>query len=540
LEGEKEMSQPRFKQRLALRLVPVITALALMSACSDGGQQASKEEANAPKGNTDKPMKIMSWTNNPDQLVQNGYTERFMEKKYNIDIEMVGRSNTYLEELRLRIASGDIPDWFSEVTFQDYDKFVKQGVLAEIPIDLLEKTAPRYVAWLKKFLGNDPYKYYKRDGKLYSMPYLWTVGINNMVLGMREDWLQQVGIMRQPETLDELEQAFIKFRNNDPDNNGKKDTYGMTGKAETPTDIFNVVFGAYGVYPGIFVEQNGKVARGEIQPGAKDALTLLNKWYKEELIDPEFMVNKNNNVEEKFIVGAAGAVQNSWWTFVPQRTFFSGKFYEAMTAKNPSIKLAVLNAPKGPTGQQGMIQTNPVRISGLLYGKHLDKDRAKLTKYLQLAEETNFDVKMLEMSYYGEEGVTFKKTGEGSYEFIPPYDQLDARNKYGVNRAAYPIPGHFNDYEMLTPFMTDQKLLPLRKEMEKKGTGKYDILLPLPKPLYSEYSDRLDKYTTNQFVQFISGKRPLSQFDQFVEEWNKMGGSKVMEEAQKVYDEYLK
>ena len=36
----------------------------------------------------------------------------------------------------------------------------------------------------------------------------------------RDDWLKKVGIDKIPETLDEAETAFYKFRNDDPDGNG--------------------------------------------------------------------------------------------------------------------------------------------------------------------------------------------------------------------------------------------------------------------------------------------------------------------------------
>lgn len=85
--------------------------------------------------------------------------------------------------------------------------------------------------------------------------------------------------------------------------------------------------------------------------------------------------------------------------------------------------------------------------------------------------------------------------------------------------------------------MTKSKYMDIRNEAESKGEGKYDILQPLHKPVFNEYGDRLDQFTAKNFIDFITGRRSLDQFDQFVEEWKRLGGDQVMEEAQQKYNE---
>ncbi|HIU48197.1 MAG TPA: hypothetical protein IAB04_02410 [Candidatus Avimonoglobus intestinipullorum] len=55
-----------------------------------------------------------------------------------------------------------------------------------------------------------------------------------------------MGITEVPETLEEYEEAFDKIVNNDPDQNGQKDTYAISGIGGNYYRQFDWVFGAYG------------------------------------------------------------------------------------------------------------------------------------------------------------------------------------------------------------------------------------------------------------------------------------------------------
>jgi len=520
-----------------LGLALLTTAIAGCS--SDGGDPASTPGAGAEATQTQKErMKLQFWSTTPEKVLPDGYALKTIRDEFDVDIDILSRNNeTYVQTLQLSIASGEEPDWFSDLDFKDYDKLVDQEVLAEIPPELLEEHAPKYMQWLKKELGDDPFRYTMRNGKNYSMPSLWTLGPRGNVMGIRQDWLDKTGIAKVPESLEELEAAMLKFRNEDPDGNGKKDTYGMTGKTDAIEDFFSPVFGAYGVYPGIFTEKDGKIALGEIEPGAKDALATLNEWYREELIDPEFVLNKNSNVDDKVISEKVGVATNFWWKFLPSDAFFGGIYFDKLTEKNPNAKWATFSGPKGPNGDFGIVQSNPVLNSGLQFSKRLEQDRDKMIKYIQIFEATSFDTALYERTKYGEENKTYRRA-DGDIEWIPPYDQEEERVKYGI--SFFNAPGSFNDYDLLAPYMTKSKHMTLRKEAESVGKGKYNLLNPIQRPVFNEYKDRLDQFTKKNLVDFITGKRPIGEFDKYVEEWKQIGGDKVLAEAQQKYDEIFK
>ena len=492
-------------------------------------------------------MKLMVWNFDADKTNLDGYAMNAIREKLGVDLDFYNSANdpaAIREKLLLQIATGDIPDWWKEVPFADATKFADQGAAAEIPLDLLEKNAPNYMKWMEKNLGADPMRYVRNaEGKIYSLPVLWTLASSSEVLGYRQDWLTKVGITKTPETIDEMGEALTKFRNDDPDGNGKKDTYGITtGMNTTPANIatiFSPVFGAYGVYPGATVDMDGKAVRGEVEPGAKEALTTLNKWFKADLIDPEFYINKDTNVDDKVISSKVGVVTKSWWEFIQPEAFFSGKYYTKLRETVPDASWALSSGPKGPSGSFGITEGNPMLGTGIQFGKQLEKDPEKMAKYLQMFDMTSFDLDLYTKIKYGEEGKTYQKSADGTYSYLPPYDKEEERTKFGIG-PYYHAPASFNDYDFQAPFMTRSDLMSTKEAAASKGIGKYDFMTPLAKPVLDEFKDALDQLTVKNYIEFITGKRPISEFDAFVAEWKKAGGDKVLVEAQAKLDELNK
>ena len=63
------------------------------------------------------------------------------------------------------------------------------------------------------------------DGKMIGIYRGRELGRNGM--SYRQDWADKVGITKAPETIDEFYDMIYKFTYNDPDGNGKRDTFGI-------------------------------------------------------------------------------------------------------------------------------------------------------------------------------------------------------------------------------------------------------------------------------------------------------------------------
>lgn len=493
---------------------------------------AKKEEAQVSGQNNEDSdrVELEFWTRNIEKFENKPWLIQEIENKYDINMKFVPMPVDTREYVNLQIASGDIPEMLRDFPMQDYYSYIDQGILAEIPREMIEENAPRTVKWFEENVGMDPevaWKYYERNGKNYSIPILWTLGVDGYGLGIREDMFNAVGMAQLPTTLDELEEGMIKIKE-------KFNIYPLGGTL----GALNFVFGAYDVYPRAFTEnRDGKITYGIEEPAAKDALEVLNRWYELGLIDPEFMINTGTVMEDKFKQGKTAVMQYYWWPFTKEEIFGSD-WHEVLESNSPGAKITVLPFPKGENGYSGTVQDGGIPSSGFQFGKQLEEDPEKMAKYLQVFDELSFTQEMLDMQNLGVEGEHYNYTQENGVEWIAPYDQKEEREKLGIGIQIFP--GCFNDYGLQTKYQTHPQFLEERKEIEHIGTGRFDLLSALYRPIWNQKSESLEKMATTAFIDFITGKRPINDYDKFVKEWLNAGGAEVLEEAQQVYDELSK
>ncbi|MCK8488721.1 extracellular solute-binding protein [Paenibacillus sp. MBLB2552] len=502
--------------------------------CSSGN---NKEKAESVPGNeqSSKPMELEAWVSN-EQIKSDAYFFQEIEKAFDvkINVEMRGTgAQDYIDKLNVQISSGDVPDWINDqaITVNMFDNYVKQGVLAEIPVDMIKENMPNYMEWVQKYdniFQGSAFSLFQRDGKNYTIPVAYPDLAQFCVMYYRQDWLDGIGA-KVPETLPELEEVLVKF----------KDKYnaGYLGITSDPTWAFSPIYGAYGIYPGMWTEKDGKIVRGEVEPQMKDALTLLNKWYKMGLIDPEWVTLDFDRAINKVVSSKVGVT----WQNIYAGQEETGA-YAPLKNIDAQAEWAQALGPKGPNGDSGIMQFNPIPGVGIMFGKHMEKDPEKMKKYLQIFDQVNTDMSWLEKRAYGEEGTHFKKEN-GEYAWLSPYDKPDERQKVGiVPEIRFPSlesPFYDTEKETLLTFPTNVER-EYKQNAQAAASGKYDILALFPKPKWEEVSEKLTTLTNKAIIDFISGKRPISEFDDYVAEWKKQGGDKALQEAQNIYDTAFK
>jgi putative aldouronate transport system substrate-binding protein len=231
--------------------------------------------------------------------VQTGQVQFCTEYKKQTGIELQITKpvhNQYYEKLRLAFASGDIPD-VVEIADSNYVQYANERAFVDLSKYVNKSTTLRKIA--KSLLP------YRLKGKLYGIPVGTT---NGPVTYIRKDWLQKLGL-KAPTTWAEYYRVMKAFTLNDPDGNGKNDTYGMTQGASTNGSICladNNYRDFYLNASPSLIFRNGKWIDGMMQKEFKPALERLRRAYQEKLIDPEIFTNKSSTCREKFQSGKAG------------------------------------------------------------------------------------------------------------------------------------------------------------------------------------------------------------------------------------------
>lgn len=216
----------------------------------------------------------------------------------NVKIELFP-SEHYRDRVNVRIAAGEMGSLMLIENPLQYP----DNLLASIAIDLTGKVDnyPR----LKK-LTEDRGRGIGINGKTYGIP-LPQDPHDAPFPAVRQDWLDVLGLA-QPTTLDEWYVVLERFTKDDPDGNGKHDTFGMTGYT-TAVDLgsFAWVEQAYTGSPYRFSIQGGKAVDHAVSKEETSALKWLARAYADGLIDKEFPVLTHEQALKRLTENRAGA-----------------------------------------------------------------------------------------------------------------------------------------------------------------------------------------------------------------------------------------
>jgi len=458
--------------------------------------------------------------------------------------EVVDPGN-YGTTMQTRLAAGvDLPDMF-KVPTADPTKLIEDGII--IPIDgLMAQHAPNMKYW---FDATDDVRraYTMTDGHIYTIPQQFQTDTaklacyNNLVLMLREDWLKDLNL-EVPKTMDEFYNVLKAFKTKDPNKNNKNDEIPFTCSwSGIGLNLFMPLAWMYGIHPindGIYPDSSGKLVCEWQEPRMKEFLIEMNKWFKEGLIDPDFM----NLNYEKWAAQINGSIAGStfWFNMAP----YMGINEEVKkSSDNPEAGFIQIPTPSA-SGYEGIIEslTEP-------YAEHfaISKD----CKNPELA------IKWLDYVVFSEEGVMYHYFGiEGlSFEYVDGKPVLldsikNSPEGEGIAKARIGMDHHGSIPILVTNEALDASwgaLYPqvkLRDQLEAqiKKTPRRLNVFPT-----REESERLQAitndlvtYRNEMLLKFITGEIPISEFDSYVKKLSEIGMDEVMAIEQSQFDRSMK
>jgi putative aldouronate transport system substrate-binding protein len=273
-------------KKFVVAIIMLLLVLALGSAMSLAARKVPK------------PKRITAFLDTV-LTIQGGQVQFCKEYKKQTGIELKiikPVHNQYYEKLRLAFISGDIPD-VVEISEASYVQYSNERAFVDLSKYVMKSPLLRKIV---KSLSP-----YRIKGELYGIPVGTT---NGPVTYIRKDWLQKVGL-KPPTTWKEYYRVLKAFTYDDPDGNGKNDTYGLTQGSTTDGSICladNSYRDFYQNASPSIIFKNGKWVDGMSQKQFKPALMRLRQVYLEKLIDPEIFTNKSSTCREKFQSGKAG------------------------------------------------------------------------------------------------------------------------------------------------------------------------------------------------------------------------------------------
>lgn len=455
-----------------------------------------------------------------------------IEEATGVDVVFECPPNNSEDAFKMMVAAGKLPDVIMWNHSSAIDRMYQEGTVIDLT-DLIAEHAPN----LTRIYTERPElrkQVETSDGRLYYFP-----SINPMQtveeIGrksyagfiIRDDWLNALGLDK-PNTIDEWYEVLTAFKTRDPNGNGFQD--------EIPFDGWGLPYflPAFGVLNTFCVKQDGTVAFGPMEQEYKAYLETMNKWYAEGLLGSNCLIHSDAWKTENIVNGLTGAfvgLDNAWRFYLPE-----------MQENNAAASLAAMPWLKAADGKR---YTPREDVAGNM--------ATIVTVITSACEDPVSAVRFIDYMY-SEEGsnlLTWGIEGE-SYEVVDGKKRLTALAlsvdeekgwlrlyDYAIGHASFP---KYDGETVVLASYPEEQLIAECTWADASTALVYPPYITMSledRAFCDSIMDDVTTYITEMELKFITGETPLSSFDSYVDQLDKMGINQALDIYRKAYANYL-
>lgn len=541
------------KKQVTKMLALALAAMMGLTACGQSGEQAAADPA--PEADTaqadaaqteaaedtvseaaqEAPAQEASGEAITITMMQELYNETpdsesdfftYMEEKLNVNLEVnFVPTSGYIDKVNTQLASGDLP----MVLTANNSLKNSAGITNAIDNDgfwALDDYIQDYPN-LYDFIGETTFNNSRIHGKIYGIPRLRILPRNGGFY--RADWAEALNI-EAPQTLDELYDMLYAFTYDDPDGNGKDDTWGFEmGYTVADWQSWN---GIQTICVALGGPNGWSMVDGKMQPDFmsaeyKESLDFFKKLYDNGCMNKDFAVLTGNQRVDVFNEGNSGMlfhvvddVQN---------------IEDTLKKVVPDASLTLLPALKAEDGNTYINST--AGYNGLImfnkYGDNAIQSEEDLRKVLSFYDSLCTE-EWQDFLSYGIEGIHYEIGENGEKEFILTDDGTAVLGKdSGDFSQLCPVPA-YTEKESDTDLIKDMHA----QVKERENYLVSNPVVNLPSDTYTEYGSELDTIIMDANIKYIMGEIDEAGYQAEVDKWMSRGGEKVIEEYTEAYNMY--
>lgn len=373
-------------------------------------------------------------------------------------------------------------------------------------------------------------------GAFYTMSKNAGIGTNYVARG---DWLDKLGMTNDDiVTYDDLHDMLLAFKTN-------IDTCEFPWPMFSSIDVANYsTFTAYDTLPSVSTTSvgpmyviDGAVQFSHVTERDKNFMTMLNSWYSDGLIDPSWSSYDNNtvfkdkttnnkvgymvmNISEVSDYEVTSIDPNTRWVPIKRPVLYEGQTFHlggqtsrlgmgtvSISAKCKNIPLAVTwcDWRYSPTGSD-IISWGP---EGVIW--EYDEEGKRVATEFAISNPEGVGFAWLCM-FYGFNALNEHGIGDGDRSYLVPGNER--MREISAYWAQW-------DYDAAYDFPSGVKLTPEQTEE------------------VANYSNDIVTYITENYLAFVDGSKPLSEWDSYVDGLMKHGFQEVVAVYQEAYDTYI-
>lgn len=452
---------------------------------------------------------------------------------YDIEWQFFTKGADTTAAWNLLLQEEDLPDIiFGIFSSKGISQYMEDGLLRDLR-DYLPIYAPDYWETINRPEYADILKATTTDdGRVFGIASIKESDYNVTFMGpvIRQDWLDECGL-EAPVTIDEWENVLVTF----------KEKYGaVMGISQTRLDngLIASGFGAQAIFaPRYYVDDNGKVQLGNVQPEWKEMMETLHRWYDMGLIDPDFATTKDDGLRNKVLTNQVGLA----FTAMSQLT----NWLSDAKAENTGAEWVGIEYART---EKGAPTTFINTAANLVTDRHYAVITTSTTE-----EEMIEALKFLNYGYT-EEGMMYWNYGEEgvSYEIVNgevQWTDTIKNNPAGLNEAvkkytgAWAAPISVQQEEFVKLKNNEVSVAAVYKWIENTTAQQY----VLPETLktaeeleaVTDTINSIKTYISEMSLKFVTGDESLDNFDAFVAHIEELGLEKVLEVEQAAYNRYM-
>lgn len=490
-----------------------------------------------------------------DTYEDNAYT-RWLKKALNIKIKDAFEANgdDYSTQVSLALSSGEMPDMMKVSSKDVLRELYENDMIADLT-DAYNTYASDYIkqvydSYDGRALGDVTF-----DGKIMAIPAtnVDTVG----EVWIRSDWVQKLGMKIDEDkngciTISELEGIAKEFMQKNPGN-----AQSVVGMAFAPwltagepdgTYSINTIAYALGAFPKTWMNVDGKVVYGSTTPETKTALKQVAAWFKNGLVDQQLGTRTWDDITALLINGQTGITFGCWhipdWLLNNVRSMDNKATFEAYAIEdaNGKVNCKHNNATAGyfVVSKKYAHPEAAIKIVNLFYdemtnSKTLKQDYPDVAKYQQDGVDGStrpFNIEINKSTSLLDDYSDIEKGVNGE---ISPEQARTIESRTVIqnvkNYLANPEGCEVVDWSKYHSRMKGIELIQNLTENNKLNW--VTPIFPTTTQTMKTNWANLQKMEEETFIKIATGAEDAdTAFDQFVKDWNSMGGEQIISEIE--------
>ncbi|NUO42306.1 MAG: extracellular solute-binding protein [Streptomyces sp.] len=549
--GEKNAGELSRRQILA---AAGFIGLATLTGCGSGddggdGKDLSKKQNGAMKeyraGQRFKAAKPLSFSmlhnNNPNYPYKSSWLFwKEVTKRTGITIKPVDVPLADYEKKRgVLIGAGDAPFLIPKTYHPGEVPFVSSGAI--LPVSEYVHLMPNFQDKVKRWkLEPELDSIRQSDGKYYLLPGLHEKVKSGYSMSFRTDTLDKLGLTL-PETWDQVYDVLKALKSEYPDKYPWTDRWSVN----TPFPcgaLFGYLGQAYGVKAGwnydniSFDTKARKFVFTAAQDDYRAMVEFMRKLVAEKLLDPESFTQQDDQAVQKLLAEKSYVISAN-----PQELVQNYRYNLEKQVKGSKIEMIpVPLGPAGPIVLSGARLENGIMVSS----KALKSD--SFVAMMQFVDWLWYSDEGQTFCKWGVEGTTYTRSGD-QFQLKPgitlmgsdPDAPKDLQKDFGFFNGVFTYGGSWA--------LVSSNFSPDEKKFQDAMAQRTQLPIDPAHPLQSVEQEQATLWDTplkdtaiQNTLQFVLGKRPMSEWDEYISELKAKNMQQLVDLHNKAYDRFRK